>query len=195
MNNYFVNEEQYQRVATFLANQAAKFNLSPDVMARMKPTPSELYVKCKFNAGGNVPLLNGNSTQEVGVTNFDGNRLDNGRFFVIDSVALLYGEAADSKKVWEVDYNKEIPAELKASHLVLRQNGEVITKLPVESIYQSSKTDERYHRLGALAVIEPTQTVDLTIETPAGSSITTANGSDKSFVQVLFKGFETYMKR
>ena len=171
MNEYFVNEEQYQRVATFLSRQAAKFNLSPDVMARMKPTPSELYVKSKFNAGGNVPLLNGNSTQEVGVTNFDGNRLDNGRFFVIDSVTLLYGEAADSKKVWEVDYNKEIPAELKASHLV------------------------RYRRLGALAVIEPTQTVDLTIETPAGSSITTANGSDKSFVQVLFKGFETYMKR
>ena len=44
MNEYFVNEEQYQRVATFLARQAAKFNLSPDVMARMKPTPSELYV-------------------------------------------------------------------------------------------------------------------------------------------------------
>jgi len=79
--------------------------------------------------------------------------------------------------------------------LVLRQNGEVIVKLPVESIYQASKTDDRYRRLGALAVIEPTQTVDLTIETPAGSSITPATSGNKSFVQVLFKGFETYMKR
>lgn len=195
MNEYFVNEEQYQRVATFLARQAAKFNLSPAEMARMKPTPSELYINTQFSAGGNVPLLNGNSTQEVGVTNFDGNRLDNGRFFVIDAITLLYGEAAANKKVWEVDYNKEVPAELKASHLVVRQNGEVITKLPVASIENAKKSQEFYRRLGALAVIEPTQTVDVTIETPAGSTITPANESDKSFVQVLLKGFETYIKR
>ena len=195
MNEYFVNEEQYHRVATFLARQAAKFNLSPAEMARMKPTPSELYINTQFSAGGNVPLLNGNSTQEVGVTNFDGNRLDNGRFFVIDAITLLYGEAAANKKVWEVDYNKEVPAELKASHLVVRQNGEVITKLPVASIENAKKSQEFYRRLGALAVIEPTQTVDVTIETPAGSTITPANASDKSFVQVLLKGFETYIKR
>lgn len=195
MNEYFVNEEQYQRVATFLARQAAKFNLSPDVMARMKPTPSELYVNAQINLGGNIPLLNGNSTQEVGVTNFDGNRLDNGRFFVIEAVTLLYGEADASKKVWEVAYKKEPPAELLASTLVLRQNGEVIVKLPIVSINNAKRSDEYYRRLGALALIEPTQTVDVTIESPAGSSITPANSGDKSFVQVLFKGFETYMKR
>lgn len=195
MNEYFVNEEQYQRVATFLARQAAKFNLSPDVMARMKPTPSELYVNALINLGGNVPLLSGNSTQEVGVTNFDGNRLDNGRFFVIDAVTLLYGEAAAGKKVWEVAYNKELPAELLASTLVLRQNGEVIVKLPIASINNAKKSDEFYRRLGALALIEPTQTVEVTIESPAGSTITPATSGNKSFVQVLFKGFETYMKR
>ena len=195
MNEYFTNEEQYTRVATFLSRQAGKFNLAPDVMARMKPTPSELYVNAQFTAGGNVPLLNGNSTQEVGVTNFDGNRLDNGRFFVIDAVTVKYGEADAGKKVWEVAYNKELPAELLASHLVVRQNGEVIVKLPISSIDNAKKSDDFYRKLGALAVIEPTQTVDVTIETPAGSTITPATSGEKSFVQVLLKGFETYIKR
>ncbi len=194
-NQYFKNEESYTRVATFLGNQAPKFGLTFDQMQRMKPTPAELYVHAKFTAGGIVPLLNGNSTQEIGVTNFDGNRLENGRFFVIDGVTVQYGEAADSKKVFEVDYKDDVPAVLAASHLVLRQNGEVIVKLPISSIQNAKKTDNFYRKLGALALIEPTQTVELSIETPSGSSITTANGSDKSFVRVLFKGFETYVKR
>ena len=88
MNEFLNNEEQYTRVATFLARQAPKFGLTPEAMGRMKPTGSELYIRSQFNAGGNVPLLNGNSTQEVGVTNFDGNRLDNGRFFVAQAVTI-----------------------------------------------------------------------------------------------------------
>ncbi|WP_172916615.1 hypothetical protein [Capnocytophaga canis] len=195
MNQYFNNEEQYTRVATFLANQGGRFGLTTEQAMRMKPTPSELYVHSKFSAGGSVPLLNGNSTQEIGVTNFDGNRLDAGRFFIIEAVTVQYGEAADTKKVWEVKYDDKMPEVLEASHLVLRQNGEVLIKLPISAIQNAKKMETFYRKLGALALIEPTQTVELTIDTPSGSSITTSNGSDKSFVRVLFKGFETYLKR
>lgn len=195
MNEFYNNEEQYTRVATFLARQAAKFGLTPEAMGRMKPTGSELYIRSQFNAGGNVPLLNGNSTQEVGVTNFDGNRLDNGRFFVAQAVTIKYGEAAAGKKVWEVNYNKKLPPELLASHFVARQNGEVIIKLPIVSIDNAKNSDEYYRRLGYLAIFEPTQTIDVTIETPQGSVITPAVSGEKSFVEVLIQGFETYVKR
>lgn len=195
MNQYFNNEEQFTRVATFLANQGGRFGLTAEQAMRMKPTPSELYVNSIFSAGGSVPLLNGNSTQEIGVTNFDGNRLDAGRFFIIEAVTVQYGEAADTKKVWEVKYGDKMPEVLESSHLVLRQNGEVLVKLPISAIQNAKKMETFYRKLGALALIEPTQTVELTIDTPSGSSITTSNGSDKSFVRVLFKGFETYLKR
>lgn len=195
MDKYFQNEESYTRVAEFLGMQAPKFGLTFEQAQRMKPTPSELYVNSQFSAGGNVPLLNGNSTQETGVTNFDGNRLEAGRFFIIDGLTLQYGEADASKKVWEVAYDKKLPAVLLSSHLVLRQNGEVIVKLPISAIENAKREDTFYRKLGALALIEPMQTIELSIETPAGSSITSANGSDKSFVRVLFKGMETYIKR
>ena len=181
-DNILLNEEKFLRVATFLSRQAQRFNLTPEQMNRMKPTPSELYVNSLFAAGGNVSLIDGNSTQH-------------GRFFVIDGITILYGEDDASKKVWEVDYKKDLPAVLLSSDFVLRQNGEVIVKLPVSAIENAKKTDDYYRLLGALAVIEPTQTIEMGIETPLGSSITPATSGHKSFVRVLLRGFETYVKR
>jgi len=194
-DNILLNEEKFLRVATLLSRQAQRFNLTPEQMNRMKPTPSELYVNSLFAAGGNVSLIDGNSTQQKGVNNLDGNRLENGRFFVIDGITILYGEDDASKKVWEVDYKKDLPAVLLSSDFVLRQNGEVIVKLPVSAIENAKKTDDYYRLLGALAVIEPTQTIEMGIETPVGSSITPATSGHKSFVRVLLRGFETYVKR
>lgn len=193
--DYFLNEEGYLRASNFLTSVAGKFGLTREQMTRMKPTPSELYVNATLAAGGTAHLLTGNSTQEVGVTNFDGNRLEQGRYFVINAVTLLYGEAGADKKVWEVDYSKPIPAVLLSSHLVVRQNGETIAKLPISSIANAQKTEHFYRNLEALAVIEPTQTIELMVETPQGSNITPATSGDKSFVRVLLKGFETYLKR
>ena len=195
-DNILLNEEKCLRVATFLSRQAQRCNLTPEQMNRMKPTPSEIFLNSLFAAGGNVSLIDGNSTQQKGVTNFDGNRLENGRFFVIDGVTILYGEAADGTKVWDVTYNKALPAVLQSSDFVVRQNGEIIVKLPVAAIENAKKSTEDYYRvLGALAVIEPTQTIEMMIETPVGSSITPATSGHKSFVRVLLRGFETYVKR
>ena len=194
-DNILLNEEKFLRVATFLSRQAQRFNLTTEQMNRMKPTPSELVINTEFSSGGNVSLIDGNSTQQKGVTNLDGNRLENGRFFVIDGITILYGEDDASKKVWEVDYKKDLPAVLLSSDFVLRQNGEVIVKLPVSAIENAKKTDDYYRLLGALAVIEPTQTIEMGIETPVGSSITPATSGHKSFVRVLLRGFETYVKR
>ena len=195
-DNILLNEEKFLRVATFLSRQAQRFNLTTEQMNRMKPTPSELFINTEFSSGGNVSLLDGNTTQQKGVTNLDGNRLENGRFFVIDGVTILYGEAAAGTKVWDVNYNKALPAVLQSSDFVVRQNGEIIVKLPVAAIENAKKsTEDSYRVLGALAVIEPTQTIEMMIETPVGSSITPATSGDKSFVRVLLRGFETYIKR
>ena len=194
MDEILKNEEQVVRAVNYLASQGGKFGLTYEVMRRMKPTPSELYVNARFSAGGTAHLLSGNSTQEVGVTNFDGNSLQVGRFFVANAITLQYGEAAADKKVWEVDYKDELPAVLLASHLVLRQNGEALIKLPVSAIQNAKKTESYYRFLEALALIEPQSTVELLVETPQGSTIT-PSGSNVSFVRVLVKGFETILKR
>ena len=197
MNELLQNEEQLLRVQNFLQRNASRFNLQPQEMGRMKINPSELYVHSKIVAGGNVPLLTGNTTQEVGVTNFDGNRLESGRFFVIEAISILYGEAAAGTKVWDVKYEEgNLPPQLRASHAVVRQNGDVILRLPVESIFRAQKSaTEKYRKLGALAVLEPNQTIEITVETPQGSTITPATSGHESFISFMLKGYETYLKR
>lgn len=193
MNQLFQNEEQYVKVSNFLAAVNASKNLQMPV-ARLKPTPSELYVNSKFAAGGVANLLTSNAVQEVGVTNFDGNKLEADRYFVADAITIQYGEGQASSKVYEIKYDVALPAVLLASHLVIRQKNEVIVKLPVSAIQNAKKSDAYYRKLEALALIEPNSPVEIQIETPTGSTITPSTG-DSSFVRVLIKGFETYLKR
>ncbi|GIZ16215.1 hypothetical protein [Capnocytophaga catalasegens] len=192
--DFLQNEEQYLRVANYLmkVNQDKALNLP---LSTMKPTPSELYVNTIFTAGGNVPLLTGNITQEVGITNFDGNKLEDKRYFVIDGVTIQYGEGTKATdKVFAVKYDKELPAVLLSSTLVIRQKNEIVLKLPVASIEMAKKSFEVYRKLGALALLEPNAPIEMFLETPMGSTIQVSSG-DSSYIRVLLKGFETYLKR
>ncbi|GET46912.1 hypothetical protein [Capnocytophaga felis] len=193
MNELLLNEEQYVKVSNFLAAVNASKNLQMPV-ARLKPTPSELYVNSKFAAGGVANLLTSNAVQEVGVTNFDGNKLEADRYFVADAVTVQYGEGNSSDPVYNIKYNVELPPVLLASHLVIRQKNEIIVKLPISAIENAKKSDAYYRKLEALALIEPNAPVEIQIETPMGSKITPSSG-DTSFARVLLKGFETYQKR
>ena len=122
---------------------------------RMKPTPSELYVNAKFAAGGVSNLLTSNAVQEVGVTNFDGNKLEADRYFVADAVTVQYGEGtASSDKVYTIKYDKELPAVLLSSHLIVRQKNEIVIKLPISAIENAKKSDAYYRVLQALSLIE-----------------------------------------
>ncbi|WGU68531.1 hypothetical protein QIU19_00415 [Capnocytophaga canimorsus] len=124
----------------------------------MKLTPTELYVASKIVAGGTAHLISGNTVQDVGVTNFDGNRLEDGRHFVMEALQLLYGEDEATAKVYDVKFKNggqlEIPAVLVASHFVIRQSGEVIVNIPLASIIEATKADgDKYRHLGALALL------------------------------------------
>lgn len=193
MNDFIQNEEQVVKISNYLKGVNAAKNLQMPI-GRMRPTPSEAYIASKFTAGGTVHLLSGNIAQEIGVTNFDGNKLEADRYFVADSVTVLYGEGTSSNKVYEVKYDKELPAVLLASHLVVRQKNEVVIKLPVCSIDNAKKTQAFYRKLEAFALLEPNAPIEIQLETPMGASITPSSG-DTSFVKVLIKGFETQLKR
>lgn len=200
MNQYFKNEEKYTRAATFLATQGERIGLTEEQMSRMKLTPTELYVASKIVAGGTAHLISGNTVQDVGVTNFDGNRLEDGRHFVIEALQLLYGEDEATAKVYDVKFKNggqlEIPAVLAASHFVIRQSGEVIVNIPLASIIEAAKADgDKYRHLGALALLAAGKNVEIFIETPVGSTITPITSSKSSYVKVLLRGFQTLTKR
>jgi hypothetical protein len=195
MANYLLsNEEQFLRVCEFLANHAASKGINMPI-SRMKPTPTGLYIASQFTAGGKVSLLQNVTVKQVGVTNFDGQTLEQDRYAVIDGVTIMYGEAAPTKKVWEVDYSKDLPEVLKNSQLVVMQQNEVVISLPIEDINNAKKSEDFVRKLNALALLVPNQTIDIYVDTPVGSSITPAASGNSSFVKVILTGSETYLKR
>lgn len=193
MNNYpFKNEEKYLLIERFITDITSKKGIQIPAH-RLKPTASELFVQSKYTAGGLSNILTGNVTREVGVTNFDGNKLENDRYFVIQAVTLLYGEGESTKKVYEIGYDTKLPAILKSSTLLIRQNNMVLVSLPIQAIENAKQLDNFYRSLESLVFLEPNQPIEILIESPVGSSITPTSG-DTSFVKVMLKGFETQIR-
>ncbi|ATA67276.1 hypothetical protein RCZ02_16650 [Capnocytophaga felis] len=193
MNNYpFKNSEKYLLIENFIREVTSRKGIQIPTH-RMKPTASELFAQSKYSAGGLSNILTGNVTREVGVTNFDGNKLENDRCFVIEGVTLMYGEGESSKKVYEIAYDTKLPAILKSSNLLIRQNNMVLVNLPIQAIENAKQLESFYRDLDSLVFLEPNQPIEILIESPVGSTITPSSG-DTSFVKVMLKGFETQIR-
>lgn len=188
----FKNDEKYLQVEQYLLDVVKKKGITIPTH-RMRLAAGEMMVSSKYSAGGSSNLLNGNVAREVGVSNFDGNKLETDRYFVIDGVTIAYGEGNAADKVYAVEYDKEVPAVLKSSNLIVRQNGQVLISLPIVSIINAKKKEDFYRHLNGLVLLEPNQPVEIIIESPVGSTITPSTG-DTSFVRVLLKGYETLLR-
>jgi len=192
-----VNKPKFMLVIAFLSAIAGTLSTNARALAeagKIKPTDSELYVRKAVTPGGSVNLLEGVSAAEIGITNFDGQRLDSDRYFIIDALTVNYGTASTGTSAKAVDYSTALPAALKNANLVIRQDNEVILRLPVSSINDAKNTDDRYRELGAFALLRDQKTISIDLEFPAGADLGAGAGKD-GYVEVLLKGFETYIKR
>ncbi len=192
------NQEAVLRAKEYLRNQITAKNYQWDT-SRMKLVDSELYVNNKIGIGGFQELLLSSSIRQVGITNFDGNRLEKDRIFVINGVTFGFALEADDKTPDKIDYAfpKEgvvLPEFLSHANLVLKQAGEIIFNLPIRSIWNGAISNrELYRELGALELIEDNSTVNLTVEFPTNTDA--PQGGKKLFASVFFRGFETYTTR
>ncbi len=192
------NQEAVLRAKEFLRDQILSKNYQWDT-SRMKLVDSELYVNNKIGVGGFQELLLSSSIRQVGVTNFDGNRLAKDRIFVINGVTFGFALEDDSKEIDQIEYKfpkkgEKLPEYLSHANLVLKQAGEIILNLPIRSIWNGAISNrELYRELGALELIEDNSTVNLTVEYPTNTDAPA--GGKKLFVSVFFRGFETYSTR
>ncbi|WP_299134573.1 hypothetical protein [uncultured Tenacibaculum sp.] len=192
--NHYLNEEEYLKVTTYLADKNERKGYGWNIR-NMKPMPGELYINKEIETGGIVNLLDGETNNVRGVTNFDKNTLVEGRVFVISSVSFASAIEDAGKAVHGVDYSFDnVPASLRFSYLVVKQNDEVLMKLPINSILNGYKDGEKYRDLGAFSLIVPSQPIEVNIEYPNGTKITLPDGKSL-YSSVFFRGFETYLKR
>ncbi|MDB0601340.1 hypothetical protein PL373_09300 [Tenacibaculum maritimum] len=198
--NYLSNKEGVLRAFTFFKERYAE---KPSIFTdgtSIKPMPSELYVNKEITVGGGkVSLLIGSTDNEIGVTNFDGNKLEEGRAFAIDGIGFHLAIADSKTKPYNVDFSKGLSgADRKAFQfaiLTIRQKNEVIASLPISSILNGQENTYNKYRDIDLSLIEPKTKVEIEIEFPEEVEAPTLADGKAVFVSTVYRGYETYQKR
>lgn len=193
------NKTQWLIVVAFLAAVSSTLSLNAQNLikqGKVRPTDSELFVRKNVGSGGTGTqnLLEGLANSEIGISNFDGQRLDADRYFVISELTLNYGVGLIADAVHAIDYSVSFPLALKTANLVIKQDNEVLHRIPVASINEAKSTDNRYRDLGGFVLLRDQKTIRVELEFAAGADLVPGAGN-AGFVEVLLKGFETVITR
>ena len=161
---------------------------------KLQPRDAELAIRKAIVAGGTINLLeNQGQSRTRGVNDFDGDRLTNGRNVILDAITINYGTALAATLPQNVDYSTALPSALKTANLVIKQNGVTKATLSVASINAAKSSDEYYRFLEAFVLLREETTTSVELEFGAGTDLG-ADPGDSGFVEVIFRGFETYVK-
>lgn len=191
------NKHKWMLVIAFLATVMGTLSANAQKLyeaGAINPRDAELAVRKAVVAGGTVNLLdNAGQAAIKGVNDFDGNRLTNGRNFVIDAITINYGVATTGTTAAAVDFSTALPPALKTANLVIKQNDIVIRRLSIASINEAKSTDLRFRELDGFAILKEETTTSIEIEFGANTSFSPGAGND-AYVECILKGFETHIR-
>jgi hypothetical protein len=153
-------------------------------------------------AGGIYDLLRTTNDKEVGVSDFDSNKLEAGVNAAIGRIKLGYGKAAtlDNKTAANIAYSSDssvFPVELLRAKLIVKQDNKTLLRLPVERFTVAAKStkvqgEEDVLHLGTPFVLIEQKPISIQLEFNPNAGITA--GADDHFLQVRMMGVETSSK-
>lgn len=196
----------YTREQRFLQSKAALFpkQTQADMTAgKIRFMDSDITHTAEISeAGGIYDLLRTTNDKEVGISDFDSNKLEAGVNAAIGRIKIGYGKAAtaDGKTAAEISYSSKVtdfPVELLRAKFIMKQDNKVLCRIPVERFTvgdASPKTqgEEDVLHLGTPIVLVEQKPVDIQLEFNPGAGITA--GTDDHFIQVRLMGTETASK-
>jgi hypothetical protein len=196
----------FTREQRFLLSKKERFpkQTQADLAAgKLRFMDSDVMHTAKINDGGGIyDLLRTTNDKQVGISDFDSNKLDAGVNIGVGRIKFGYGKAlaADNKTAADIKYSSkaaDLPAELLRAKLIVKQDGKVLLRLPVERFTQEAAStkvqgEEDVLHLGTPFVLVEQKPIDVQLEFNPDAGIVA--GTDDHFVQVRFIGTETSSK-
>lgn len=185
-----VDRELEQSIAVLQRNAA--FVKSVDGKPT-KVSDTTLYINADASGfSGIQPIMDSNTKRLVGLTNFDGNKLNSGKAFVISAIRLSY--STNGNGVEDADWQNEdrLPSELQNAEVVMSQNGMPILSMPLSDL-QGFKFDD-YRRIADKPIILPNEPISIDIHFPSGVQVpvkkakTTTLPAIEQFIRLEFRG-------
>jgi len=153
-----------------------------------------LYVKKEISGGGIINLIDANTLNSPGISNFDKNALQTGRVIVFDQITIGYKNDAASGKEGQLSYNTVAPAELQNAIFKISQNGKKVLELPfidIHNLASGNKREDQYTNLKALGLLVDDKIIEMQLIFPAGVTLPTAT---KHYISVNISGLQTVSK-
>lgn len=125
----------------------------------------------------------------VGVTSFDANKFNKGRFFVLDAIRVLVESTAS--KVEEATWKGTTDKAVINSELTFSQDEELIT-LPVSDLLVSEPASldfGGFRNISSSPVLVPEKEIHAKWTFPNGTSV----ASSTQLVRIELRGFEFFM--
>lgn len=196
----------FTREQRFLLAKKAMFTkqMQADLAAgRVRFVDSDITHSAEISdAGGIYDLLRTTNDKQVGISDFDSNKLEAGVNAAIGRIKIGYGKAAtvDSKTAADIAYSSDasvFPVELLRAKLIIKQDNKTLLRLPVERFTVAAKStkvqgEEDVLHLGTPIVLIEQKPISIQLEFNPNAGITA--GTDDHFLQVRLMGTETSSK-
>ena len=193
----------FTREQRFLLAKKNKFpkQTQADLAAgKIRFMDSDISHTAKINdAGGIYDLLRSTNDKQVGISDFDSNKLDAGVNVGVGRIKFGYGKAPsdDDKTAADIKYSSKMadfPAELLRAKLIIKQDGKVLGRYPVERFTQATDSpkvqgEEDVLHLGTPFVLVEQKPIEIQLEFNPNAGIDA--GTDDHFVQIRLMGTET----
>lgn len=154
-----------------------------------------MELKKEVSGGSTIDLLDATMDRVDGINSFDKDRLQTGRAFVFDQIALGYAtHATDSGLEGNIVYNTAAPKELQNAVLIIKQGGREVLRLPVRdinNIHTADTESKEYKQLKSLRYLTDKDSITVQLKFAPGVSL---SGAVKHYVYLRLNGLQTAPK-
>ncbi|SHM71924.1 hypothetical protein [Flavobacterium chilense] len=172
-------------LASAVATIKAKRNGAVPRVGQVELTDKTLYLNVAIKGqAGTVGIVDVNTKREVGITNIDGNKLNAGRDYIIDSVRVLRGSgnATLKSETWDstnINSNKFFDSAFLNAELRIKQDGNVLLDMPMTDLL--GDTTNFFRSISTSPLIRSNLEFEIEIEYPKGVSVTAASDTNVRF--------------
>lgn len=155
-----------------------------------KVTDTTLYLVARVDGKSSiVKLTNDDTKKAVGVTNFDGNKLADGRDAIIDSMKIEV--AKNGLILSNVDWAGEkidLPAQLANAELKLKQGEKILLAIPVADLVLSND-DDNYRDIASTPYLASKEPIEWVLEFADGAAIP-AEAADGIYIKISCRAIQ-----
>jgi hypothetical protein len=191
-NHKKINMKRATQIGNAIALVKARRKALGVVVSNLPTTVTDttLYLNSRVDGKSSiVKLTNDDTKKAIGITNFDGNKLADGRDAIIDGIKVTYakGGLALNNVNWNGD-KQPLPKELVNAELKLVQSTDILFSMPLSDL-ELSNDDDDYRDIASTPYLSAKNPIEWILEFADGVTLA-ADAVNGSFLKIEVRAIQ-----